>query len=471
MSRVAWPPAADLLRLMRLCGLTGDTWAAWRVILRGALGDLLAGEDLSTWRDLTGRETSPTDTAREVWLIAGRRGGKSILSALLGVFVAVMGRFSLAPGEVPVVMLLASDRRQARILRRYAAGLLRSTPALASMIVSETADSLTLSNGVVIEVHTASVASVRGYSLAACICDEVAFWGSDDEATDSDVEILNAIRPALATLRGPLIVLSSPYARRGVLWDAYERHYGRDSDVVVVAAPTLRLNPTLDPAIVAEAMATDEPRARAEWGGEFRGDVESFVSAAVIAAAVEPGVVERGWVSGLHYVAAADPAGGSGKDSYTATVGHVETDEAGVRRAVQDALVEVRPPFSPEAATAEIAAMLARYRVRHVVGDRYAGDWPAEALRRHGVTYTPSSWTATEAYAEALPALNSRRVALVDNPRLVAQLCALERRATRTGKVLISHPPNRHDDAANASALLVTQLMSTTTNAVMGLVW
>ena len=36
--------------------------------------------------------------------------------------------------------------------------------------------------------------------------------------------------------------------------------------------------------------------------------------------------------------------------------------------------------------------------------------------------------------------------------RLTAQLCALERKAGRTGKDLISHPPTLHDDIVNAVA-------------------
>ena len=74
------------------------------------------------------------------------------------------------------------------------------------------------------EVHTASFRSVRGYTVVAAILDEIAFWRSEDSA-NPDREIVNALRPAMATVPGALLLaMSSPYARRGVVWDAYQRH-------------------------------------------------------------------------------------------------------------------------------------------------------------------------------------------------------------------------------------------------------
>jgi hypothetical protein len=44
-------------------------------------------------------------------------------------------------------------------------------------------------------------------------------------------------------------------------------------------------------------------------------------------------------------------------------------------------------------------------------------------------------------------------VSLLDHPKMVAQLCGLERRTTRgTGRDSIDHAPNSHDDLINAAA-------------------
>ncbi len=62
-------------------------------------------------------------------------------------------------------------------------------------------------------------------------------------------------------------------------------------------------------------------------------------------------------------------------------------------------------------------------------------------------------YVATRAVRLALvPLLNSRRVELLDHPKLATQLCSLERRTARGGRDSIDHAPNLHDDVANAVA-------------------
>jgi hypothetical protein len=59
-------------------------------------------------------------------------------------------------------------------------------------------------------------------------------------------------------------------------------------------------------------------------------------------------------------------------------------------------------------------------------------------------------------YLDLLPLINSRRIQLLDNPKLIAQLTGLERRTARGGKDSIDHPPSGHDDLANAVAGLAS---------------
>jgi len=47
--------------------------------------------------------------------------------------------------------------------------------------------------------------------------------------------------------------------------------------------------------------------------------------------------------------------------------------------------------------------------------------------------------------------LNAHKLELLDHPKLLAQIGALERRTARSGKDSVDHPPKAHDDLANAA--------------------
>jgi hypothetical protein len=94
--------------------------------------------------------------------------------------------------------------------------------------------------------------------------------------------------------------------------------------------------------------------------------------------------------------------------------------------------------------------VLRQYHVNTVEGDHYAGEWPAAVFRNFNITYEVSKRNKSEIYRDALPLINGRKAALLDNKLLARQLVALERRTSRGGKDSIDHPPGAKDDVANA---------------------
>jgi hypothetical protein len=75
-----------------------------------------------------------------------------------------------------------------------------------------------------------------------------------------------------------------------------------------------------------------------------------------------------------------------------------------------------------------------------------------EEFRRHGVDYRWAEKGKSDIYRECLPLLTTKRVELVEHPRLKAQLTGLCRWAMRGGGERIDHPVGAHDDLANAVA-------------------
>jgi hypothetical protein len=111
------------------------TWDVWRVFLAALFGLPMTDDQLATYRRFTGRSTPPTAPLHEAWLVIGRRGGKSFVLAVIAVFLACFRdwRPFLGPGEVGTVMVIAADRRQARVIMRYCLGLLQAVPMLAKL--------------------------------------------------------------------------------------------------------------------------------------------------------------------------------------------------------------------------------------------------------------------------------------------------------------------------------------------------
>jgi hypothetical protein len=438
----------DLMHDERLLGAwfkRGDTWRQWERFLACFfhLPHAVDDEALALFRECTGRTKPLGEAYREAWLLVGRRGGKSIISALIATYLAAFFDYRryLAPGERASILVLAGDKRQARVVNRFIRGFFQNVPMLQKLVERETVESLDLTNRTTIEIAVSNPRSTRGYTVAACICDELATWPSDEFSPDRDLETLAAIRPAMISIPHSLLIcITSPYARKGAVWEAHRRHYGQDdSRVLVWQAPTLTMNPSADKAMIAAAYEDDPESASAEYGAQFRSDIAAFVSAAVVAKATMKDVIELPRAPGAHYVGAVDASGGSGSDSMTMAISHCDRAQD---CAILDCVREVRPPFSPESVCAEFARTLKSYGIGRAVADRWGSEFVREAFQRHGITLQTSELSKSEAYLELLPGLNSGKVRLLDNQRLILQLFGLERRTARGGKDSVDHGPS-----------------------------
>ena len=102
------------------------TWGPWRVFLAALFAIPMDDDQCAVYSHHTGRETPPAEPFREAALICGRRGGKSRVLALIAVYLSAFRdyRSYIVPGEVPTVAIVAADRRQAKVILRYAIGLM-----------------------------------------------------------------------------------------------------------------------------------------------------------------------------------------------------------------------------------------------------------------------------------------------------------------------------------------------------------
>jgi hypothetical protein len=431
-----------------------STWKAWRLCLRALYGLPIASKHEHLLRRVTGRDVHrfPPGGFDSALFVTGRRSGKSRIAAVIGAYEAALAGHEdkLAKGERGIVPIISVTKRQSRIVKEYIRAIFQ-TPLLKNEVVEETKEGFELRTGTRIEILAGDWRTIRGYTLLAAIVDEVAFFGLDEESkVKSDTELVRALMPALATVGGKIIAITSPYARKGWCWQTYERNFGKDAGTtLVVNCPSRTLNPTLPQKVVDQALAEDYAAAKSEYLGEFREDVGEFIPRQIVKDLVVPNRFELLPQPRTRYFAFVDMSGGRG-DAAALAIGHKEE-----RTVVVDFVKLWKPPFDPYQVVKEMAQAMRRYDLSRVTGDKYAAEFNAQAFRKCGIKYESADRPKSQLYIELLPRLCSREIELLDNQVLVNQLAGLERRTRSGGKDIIDHPPGGHDDLANAVAGLV----------------
>src|SRR3954451_18664571 len=91
-----------------------------------------------------------------------------------------------------------------------------------------------------------------------------------------------------------------------------ENILGRTGERVLLwKADTRTMNPTVPQRVIDEGTERDPASAAAEYGAQFRSDVESFVNREAVEACVSVGVRERAPLREISYLAFCDPSGGN----------------------------------------------------------------------------------------------------------------------------------------------------------------
>ncbi len=383
---------AVALRDTKLLGesFRGVSWKPWHVLAKLISGEPLDADEMALFTQCTGRKTLPAKLSRRIYLLVGRRGGKSQFLAALAVWVAALAaewHKLMAPGEPAVVALIGCDKKQAAVLRRYADGLLQS-PLLAGEVVRRTEERIELRSGAALEICTNDHRTIRGRSAIAVLGDEASFWKSDGESSSSDEEVIAAAAPSLMTAPGGgyLVLGSTTYRKRGLMYDKFKQFFGKDdADELVWLAPSATMNASLPAADIARELAADPAKNRAEFLSEWRDDISGFVPPDALEAATDRGVIQRPPISEYttRFFAFVDAAGGAhaGSDSFAMAI-----CRSGANGAVfLDRLVEKVPPFDPAMTVREFCEVLRSFRITVVQGDHFSGGFAASEFVRNGI--------------------------------------------------------------------------------------
>lgn len=161
------------------------SWHNWMSALRAVYGlGIRKPKNIELVTACTGRTQLPAKGFSQALFLTGRRSGKSRIAAIIGAYEAALSGKEklLAAGELGMVAIIAPTRKQARIVKNYLRSIFDQTELLRQEVVKTTQEGFELRNGVLIEIQVGDWRAVRGYSLIACIIDELAFMGLDEES-------------------------------------------------------------------------------------------------------------------------------------------------------------------------------------------------------------------------------------------------------------------------------------------------
>ncbi len=187
---------------------------------------------------------------KRLLLNCSRQSGKSTTTAVLAAHSAIY-----CPGST-TLLVSPSLRQSSELFRKVTAMLDRlATPP---ELVEDNKLSCELANGARVVSLPSSAPTVRGFSAIDLLIEDEAAWVPD--------ELYVAIRPMLATSDGRLILMSTPFGKRGHFFQAWENGGDAWKRIEIPASACPRISPAF---LAEELRALGEWRFRQEYGCEF----------------------------------------------------------------------------------------------------------------------------------------------------------------------------------------------------------
>lgn len=201
---------------------------------------------------------------KRLLLNCSRQSGKSTTTAVLAMHQAYYRPNSL------ILLVSPSIRQSGELFRKVTQ--FRTISELPISLVEETKLSMTLSNGSRIVSLPSSEATVRGFSGASLII--------EDEASRVPDDLYRAMRPMLAVSGGRLILMSTPFGKRGHFFDEWSQGQGWER-ITVTADECPRISKEF---LEEERRSIGDWWFRQEYGCEFMETVDSVFTYDLVAA-------------------------------------------------------------------------------------------------------------------------------------------------------------------------------------------
>lgn len=166
--------------------------------------------------------------AEQMILLCSRQAGKSTVSAFLALHEASYGP------PAPILLLSPSLRQSQELFRVVRNGLLAAAPVL-GRVRQESALSIELERGSRVVCLPGTEKTVRGFAGVRLLV--------VDEASRVEDELYHAVRPMLAVSGGRMILLSTPFGKRGFFFHEWTDGGPTWKRVQITAEHVSRISP------------------------------------------------------------------------------------------------------------------------------------------------------------------------------------------------------------------------------------
>jgi len=281
---------------------------------------------------------------KELVLVVGRRGSKSVLAALIACYEIYkllnlynpQKFYDLIPGTPIYILHVAAEEKQAEMVQDYIKGFIKGADWFAPYIdrimerevrfFSRFDKDTNYPKGTIrVYSLTSNSSSIPGRTAKVVILDELARM-LDTKGRLAGDQIYDALTPSVKTFKddGKIINISSPRTKAGIFYDLYLKSFEIES-MLCFQYPTWIINPTLTREDFNDEFAKDPNMANMEYGAEFGEVLDSAFNREKINRMVELSKNRQINYIGqrnFNYVITCDPA--TIDDRYGIAWGHAE---------------------------------------------------------------------------------------------------------------------------------------------------
>lgn len=429
--------------------------------------------DVDVQAAFNGYRPTAEDATDELGIVAGIRGGKTLMASMAVVYATQnvdldSGRgLNMVRGEVPRVSIVSVSIDQAETAFGYIKGAVMGSQALSQLLIGEpTVDTITLRHPSGRPIEICVVAGSRaGSSLvgrwcAGVIFDEAPLMALGEGGKIDLKDMATNVRPRM--LNGARIMyIGSPWGNSGFIHDLFQQNWGKPSPVCLfVKARGDWLNPSVwTPEEQERIKKKDERSYRLNFLAEFMDPESSMYASVSVDTAMARTEMVKPPEDGKVYTAAIDP----GMSSNSWTFGIAETVD-NVRFDVVLAKQWTGSGSTPLVAGEVFQEMLPDLLAYRCAGSCKTDQWAAEPLREiartYGIGLSPITITKAnkfKLYASVGVRLDSNYLSLPPLSEMRQDLLNVKKRITTDGvKVILPETADgRHCDYAAMLALLV----------------